>query len=274
MFILNVTPDSFSDGGRYADTGAAADAAARAVTDGACIIDIGGESTRPGARSVSSADQAARVVPVIRAIRAMRSEAANVIITVDTTLSDVARAALDAGADAINDVSAGTDDSMMFALAAERGAGVIVMHRAARPRDDRYSDRHESPLMTGDVVSTVREYLRERAAAAEAAGIAADVRDGATSLVVDPGLGFGKTVEQNITLLHRTTEIAEGRPVLSALSRKSFVGRVSLQRDSEPSERLAGTLALTLAHYEAGARIFRVHDVAPLAEALRAWGAQ
>ncbi|MFN0133309.1 MAG: dihydropteroate synthase [Phycisphaerales bacterium] len=263
--ILNITPDSFVDGGRLIDPGAAAAAAERAEANGAEMLDIGGESTRPGAHCVSEHEQIARVVPAIEAIRRLSSPAARLPISVDTTRLAVARAALDAGADAINDVSAGTDDPGLFSLAAERTAGLVLMHRRAPPRLDKYSDRYSEPPSYDDVVATVREFLRARVAHAIAAGVLA------SAIVLDPGLGFGKSVEQNLDLVRRTGEILTlGYPVLSAASRKSFVGRVSLRRDSTPDERLAGSLALSIAHLVAGARIFRVHDVAEQVAAIRA----
>jgi dihydropteroate synthase len=259
MAILNATPDSFYAGSRHPTL----ETAERAIADGAVILDIGPESTRPGAEPVPDEEQVRRAVPLIKAIRGTNSAVA---ITIDTTSAEVARAALDAGADAINDVSAGRDDPGMFALAAARRCGIVLMHRLAPPRRDTYSDRYEggaAPAYT-DVVEEVRDFLRERAGAAMGAGVARE------SIVLDPGLGFGKTVEQNMELIRRTAEIgALGFPVLSGLSRKSFVGRVTLGRDSTPEERLGGTLALSGEHLAAGASILRVHDVREHARLLR-----
>lgn len=263
MGILNATPDSFSDGGSYATVEAAVAAARRMVGQGAAALDVGGESTRPGAERVSAAEQIARVVPVIEGIRAAGLE---IPITVDTTLSMVAEAGLRAGADGINDVSAGEEDAEMFTLAARAGCGLVLMHRLRPPGRDRYSDGYgaDGPVYE-EVVAHVREYLRARARAAEDAGVAR------AAIIIDPGLGFGKTVEQNLELIRRTGELAAlGYPVMSGLSRKSFVGRVSLGRDSRPEERGPGTLALTVAHRLAGASIFRVHDVEPIVQVLRA----
>ncbi|MEZ6242031.1 MAG: dihydropteroate synthase [Phycisphaerales bacterium] len=264
--ILNVTPDSFADGGRFASPEAVAEAAARAVEEGADALDVGGESTRPGAPRVGVEEQLARVTPAIQAIRRVGVTAA---ISVDTTRAPVARAALDAGADAVNDVSAGREDDGMLTLCAERGCGVILMHRLAPPSEDSYSDAYREAPRYEDVVADVRAFLGERLRAALEAGIEA------RRVVLDPGLGFGKSVGQNLELIERTNELTSlGRPVLSALSRKSFVGRLSLGRDSSPSERLAGTLALSVRHLRAGARLFRVHDVSPHVEALgTAWAA-
>ncbi|CAG0965718.1 dihydropteroate synthase [Phycisphaerales bacterium] len=263
--ILNVTPDSFSDGGRHLDAAAAAGAAWRMFDEGADVIDVGGESTRPGSTRVSPEEQIRRVVPVVRAIRALPGAAGAVAMSVDTTHASVARAALDGGVDAINDVSAGEEDGGMLALAAERGAGIILMHRLTRPEQDSFSDRYARAPGYGDVVREVGEYLSGRAGAALGAGVACE------SVALDPGLGFGKSVEQNLELIRRTREISDlGYAVVSGVSRKSFVGRVSLGRDSAPAERLAGSLAMSVAHLAAGARVFRVHDVREHREALAA----
>lgn len=251
--ILNVTPDSFADGGRYSDLAAAEIAALDMARQGADAIDIGGESTRPGSEPVDAEEQIRRVVPVVERLRRV---GLRIPVTVDTTLAAVAAAALDAGANGVNDVSAGRDDPAMFAVVASRGAGVVLMHRLVSPRADQYSDRYARAPEYDDVVRDVGAFLRERVSAAVAAGVARE------AIVVDPGLGFGKTVEQNLELLDRTAELDGGMPLLSALSRKSFVGRVWLKRDSEPSERLAGTLAMSERHLRAGAMLFRVHDVA------------
>jgi len=260
MAILNVTPDSFADGGRLASPGAVADAAERAVRDGAAMLDIGGESTRPGAARVSAAEQIERVVPSIEAIRA---RGVLVPLTIDTTRATVAAAALDAGADAVNDVSGCTEDRAMLPLLGKRGAGVILMHRLTTPGQDSYSDQYEEAPQYRDVVASVRSFLAQRFEAACHVG----VRD--ESVMLDPGLGFGKNVSQNLDLIHGTRVISSlGRPVLSALSRKSFVGRLGLRRESVPGERLASTLALSVMHYAAGARLFRVHDVREHVEAL------
>jgi dihydropteroate synthase len=264
MAILNLTPDSFSDGGAYPTVADAVHAGARAVEAGAAILDLGGESTRPGAATVDTAEQIARVVPVVRAIRSAGGVLADAAISIDTTRAAVARAAIDAGADAINDVSAGMDDPEMLGLVAERGAGIVLMHRLRAPAADSYSDRYREPPFYEDVVSAVREHLMERVAAGTKAGV------GVESIVIDPGLGFGKTVEQNLELVARTGELVSlGRPVVSGASRKSFVGRVSTGGDTEPWSRLAGSIAMSVAHRLAGASIFRVHDVAEQMAALR-----
>ncbi len=261
LAIVNLTPDSFHPGARFGDPSGAADHAERAIAGGADGLDVGGESTRPGAERVGAAEQLGRVLPFLRALRGRRGPASTVPVSVDTTLAAVARACLDEGADAVNDVSAGTEDAGLLPLCAERGAGVILMHRLRPPGEDSYSDRYREAPEYGDVVGRVREFLAERAAAALGAGVERE------AVVIDPGLGFGKTVEQNMALLRGTGRLAElGFPVLSALSRKSFVGRVSLGRDSAPEERLEGTLRLSLEQRRAGASLFRVHDVREHAE--------
>jgi dihydropteroate synthase len=203
----------------------------------------------------------ARVIPAIATIR----QRFDIPISIDTTSAEVARAAVESGADVINDISAGTDDPGMLSLAAERRCGLILMHRLRRPRDESYSDQYREPPRYTDVVATVRDFLADRAAAATSAGIARE------QIVIDPGLGFGKTVAQNLELIRRTPELLNlGFPVLSAVSRKSFVGKASGLQDSAPADRLPGSISLSVAHFIAGARLFRVHDVAALAQALRA----
>jgi dihydropteroate synthase len=263
MAIVNVTPDSFSDGGRYETPPAALRAARQAVAEGADVLDIGGESTRPGATRVAAHEQIARVVPVIRAIR--ESLGSGVAISVDTTLASVADAAIAAGASIINDVSAGLEDPAILTLAAERRTGLVLMHRLTQPQFDRYSDQYQHPPLYGNVVEDVRDFLSERVAAARAAGVRSE------AMVIDPGLGFGKTVEQNLELIRGTPRLAElGFAVLSGLSRKSFVGRVSgLGEGSTPGGRLAGSVALSVVHAVHGASVFRVHDVGPVATALK-----
>ena len=256
LAIINTTPDSFFDASRVPTLEEALARATRAVDEGADALDIGGESTRPGSTPVPPGEQVARVVPLIRAIRSARATIADIPITVDTTSAAVAQAALDAGADAINDQSAGRDDPDMLPLVAKRRAGIILMHRLARPREDSYSDKYTAAPTYSDVVKEVADFLISRAHAAINAGIAPE------SIVLDPGLGFGKTVEQNCELVRRTAELHSlGFPLLGASSRKSFVGRVSLSRDSTPAERLPGTLAFSIAQFLGGVRLFRVHDV-------------
>lgn len=262
--ILNLTPDSFFDGGRLPTPEVAARAARAMIDAGAEALDLGAESTRPGALRVSAEDQLAQLLPAIRAIRA--SSGRHIPLTVDTTLVRVAQAALDAGADAPNDVSAGEESGdEMLALAARQDCGIILMHRLRPPGEDSYSDAYRITPRYADVVREVADYLGARAERALALGVR---REG---ILVDPGLGFGKTVDQNLELISRTAEIAAlGFPVLSALSRKSFVGRVSLNRESTPPERLPGTLALSTVHFRTGASVFRVHDIPEHRQALDA----
>ncbi|MHC5024607.1 MAG: dihydropteroate synthase [Planctomycetota bacterium] len=249
--IVNVTPDSFSDGGELETVEAAIERSLAMVDAGAAIIDIGGESSRPGAASVDADEQIRRTEPVIRGVRA-RSD---VLLSIDTTRAPVARSALDAGADIINDVSAGLDDESMFDLAADRGCGLILMHRRARPHAEQYSHEYDQPPAYEDVVETVCAFLRERVAAATSRGV-----DGA-SIVVDPGLGFGKTVQQNLELIGRTAELLDlGHPVLGAASRKSFLGAAT--GTELPRDRDAASVATTCLQYVGGVRLFRVHDVA------------
>lgn len=229
------------------------------------MLDIGGESTRPGAARIHARDQITRVVPIIQAIRACDDPAvANIPISVDTTLSEVAQVAIDAGADAINDVSGASEDVQLLEVAARTGAGLVLMHRGPAPPNDRYADEYEhEPVYEGGVVAAVRASLQAQARRALAAGIAR------TALVIDPGLGFGKSVAQNMALVCATPALAaSGLPVYLGASRKRFVGRVSLGRSSEPSERLPGSIALTVLSALGGARLHRVHDVAEHVQAL------
>ncbi len=251
MGIVNVTPDSFSDGGRYLDADAAIAHGLELAAQGAAIIDVGGESTRPGAEPVTETEELRRVVPVIEALRAALPDTR---ISVDTCKAAVARAALDAGAEIVNDVTALRGDPEMAALVAERGVTVCLMHMQGEPRtmqDDPHYD---------DVVGEVAQFLAERLAAAVAAGVAAE------RVILDPGIGFGKTVDHNLELLHRLDElVALGRPLLIGTSRKSFLGRLT---GREVDDRLAGTIATNVIAFERGARIFRVHDVGSVHDAL------
>lgn len=262
MAILNVTPDSFSDGGELGTTDAIVDRATRALDAGATILDIGGESTRPGADRVDADEQIRRVVPAIEAILREHTDA---VISVDTTRGAVAQAAIEAGAAIVNDVSMARDDLSLLDVVAQHKPGYVLMHRVVPPEQDRYSDQYETPMVTADILDEVSIDLIATCKVMEHIGIDRE------QIVFDPGLGFGKTVEQNLELIRRTSELIElcSRPVLSGLSRKSFVGRVSLERASKPSEREAGTVALTALHRAAGASVFRVHEVAPAVEAIR-----
>lgn len=264
--ILNITPDSFYDGGQVYLPRAAASRAVQMRNDGADALDIGGESTRPGAQRIDACTQIDRVVPAIKAIRNLRVD---LPITIDTTSAEVARAAIKAGANAINDVSAATEDDGMLALASEMGCGLILMHRERPPDQDQYSDQYTKAPVQGSVTQRVVGGLRDARDRAIGAGIDPGC------IMLDPGLGFGKDIRQNLELIANTGDLLSlGHPVMSALSRKSFVGRVGLRRDSDPSERLPATIAFSVMHLQRGARVFRVHDVSPHRQALDAAWAQ
>lgn len=256
--IVNSTPDSFSGGGGQGLVEAVVGLALRLVDEGASVIDVGGESTRPGAVRVAAAEQIDRTLPVIEQLRAC----SEVTISIDTTRAAVAAAALDGGAAIVNDVSAGREDDGMFPLVAARGGGLILMHRRCAPGDDSFSDRYVQEPAYGDVAADVLDFLLDRCAAAEDAGVAG------AAIVIDPGLGFGKSVEQNYELIRRTEAfVASGYPVLGAASRKSFIGAVT--GVAEPRARMVGSAAVSVAQYLAGVRLFRAHDVARQIEALR-----
>ncbi|TVQ34187.1 MAG: dihydropteroate synthase [Phycisphaeraceae bacterium] len=265
LAILNVTPDSFSDGGHLPTIDTAVEAARAAVRQGADMLDIGAESTRPGAQRIDAAEQIRRAAPVIEAIR---DAGIDVPISIDTTLVPVAKAALEAGADAVNDVSGASEDPQMLTLVKEFDAGVILMHRRLPPDADSYSDAYEAPPDYGDesqgagVVKRVRDVMERLTLAALQAGV------GPESIVLDPGLGFGKTVEQNYRLISCARELLElGHPLLAGASRKSFIGHVS--GVEAPRDRVAGSVAAAVAMRLAGVMLFRVHDVDAHAQALR-----
>ena len=253
MGVLNVTRDSFSDGGRFLDPSVALDHARKMIDDGAAIIDVGGESTRTGAAPTSEREELERVIPLIQKIAAL-----GVPVSVDTRKPVVMRAAIAAGANMINDVAALRAPGALEAVA---GAGtpvaVCLMHMQGEPATMQQS------AVYGDVVYEVKAFLAERAALCEAAGIAGD------RIVLDPGFGFGKTVEHNLTLLRRLSEIvALGYPVGVGLSRKSTIGALT-GRDA--GERTAGSIAAALAAAARGAKIVRAHDVRETVDALKVW---
>ena len=251
MGILNVTPDSFSDGGRYLDAGAAIEHGLELAAQGAAIIDVGGESTRPGAAGVELREELRRVIPVVEGLLGAGIDAT---ISVDTSKLEVARAALDAGATFVNDVTAFRAAPEMASLVAACGAECCVMHMQGEPRTMQNEPRY------ADVVGDVREFLRERVAFALDAGVARE------RIVVDPGFGFGKTVEHNLELLDRLDELAVlGQPILIGTSRKSFLGALT-GRDER--DRLAATIATNVIGLLRGASVFRVHDVAAVRDAL------
>jgi dihydropteroate synthase len=252
MGIINVTPDSFSDGGRYFDTERAVARGLELAADGADILDVGGESTRPGSLPVPEAEELRRVVPVIGALR----KRTTCLLSVDTTKAAVARAALDAGADIVNDTSAFRFDPAMPGEVARSGAGVILMHMQGTPLTMQQSPRY------GDILDEIRAFLGERIRVAEAAAIPRE------RIIVDPGIGFGKTFEDNLVLLRRQEVFHElGRPLLLGFSRKAFLGRLL---GLPPEERLEGTIAAAVLSVERGAHILRIHDVGPVVRAVRA----
>lgn len=249
MGVVNVTPDSFSDGGLYLDAGAAIAHGRELVAQGAAILDVGGESTRPGAETVPADEELRRVVPVIEELAGCGAE-----ISVDTSKAAVAAAAIDAGATIVNDVTALRGDAGMASLCAERDVTAVLMHMLGNPRT-----MQEDPVYE-DVVDEVKAFLAERVEAALAAGIAEQ------RIWVDPGIGFGKTADHNLELLRRLGELRElGRPLVVGTSRKSFIGRVD---GSAPNRRLGGTIATSVWAASRGADVLRVHDVADVRQAV------
>jgi len=252
MGILNVTPDSFSDGGTHAGVEMALDHARRMIAEGAEIIDIGGESTRPGAAEVVVAEEIARTAPVIAALRREWDG----LISVDTMKAAVAAAALEGGADIVNDVSGLTADPEMAAICVESGCGVVVMHMQGDPRTMQVAPHYD------DVVGEVRAFFEERLSALTEAGLDPE------TICFDPGIGFGKTVAHNLALLRALPELQiAGRPLLLGVSRKSFIGRVLGSDDL--ADRSWPTVAITAWAREAGVMLHRVHEVLPNAQALR-----
>jgi dihydropteroate synthase len=252
MGVLNVTPDSFSDGGEFFGTGKAIEQGKKMAAEGAEIIDVGGESTRPGAEAVSADDEIGRVIPVIEQLRGHISA----FISIDTSKASVARAALDAGATIINDVTAGRADPEMLALAAERKAGVILMHMQGSPRTMQTAPHYD------DVVREVAYFFRQQYERALECGV------DAMAIAFDPGIGFGKTVEHNLALLANLERLRVGdRPLVVGVSRKSSLGKMIGSNAME--DRLAPTIACTSLLRERGANVLRVHDVKENVAALR-----
>ncbi|MGI8661533.1 MAG: dihydropteroate synthase [Thermoleophilaceae bacterium] len=250
MGVINVTPDSFSDGGQFLEPDAAVAHGIRLAAEGAAILDVGGESTRPGAAPVSEVEELGRAVPVIEGLTAE-----HVPISIDTRRLAVAEAALDAGASIVNDVAAFRSAPELAGLVADRGATCCLMHMLGEPRTMQRDPRY------GDVVNEVRAFLEERLAFAVAEGVAEE------RIWLDPGIGFGKSLEHNLELLRRRDElVAIGRPLVVGTSRKSFLGTLTGGRPE--AERLPGTIATNVLALERGAAIFRVHDVLPVADAL------
>ena len=255
MGIINVTPDSFSDGGRHATTVAALSHCEQLLKDGAHMLDIGGESTRPGSPAVGLEEELARVLPVVQAAVAL-----GVPVSVDTYKPEVMRAVLDAGADVINDIWALRQGGALSVVAAHPRCGVCLMHMHRDPQTMQVAP------MAGDVVGPVVGFLSERASALTTSGVAAE------RIVLDPGIGFGKTVAQNFSLLaHQPALLALGYPLLAGWSRKSSLGYVTGRE--VPAERVAASVAAALLAVERGARVVRVHDVRETVDALKVWRA-
>jgi dihydropteroate synthase len=250
MGVVNVTPDSFSDGGLFLEPEAAIAHGEQLVRDGAEMLDVGGESTRPGAEEVSAAEELARTEPVVADLAGL-----GYTVSIDTSKAVVAAAALDAGAEIVNDVTALRGDAEMAALCAERGATVVLMHMPGNPRTMQAEARY------GDVVEEVKAFLAGRVEAAVGTGIAEE------RIWVDPGIGFGKTVEHNLELLRRLGEMRDlGRPLVIGASRKSFIGKID---GSAVDDRIGGSIATATLAAAAGADVLRVHDVAETAQAMR-----
>ena len=252
MGVLNVTPDSFSDGGRWLDVDAAVAHGAEMFSQGAQIVDVGGESTRPGAEAVAESEELRRVLPVIERLAAL-----GVVVSIDTMKANVAREACTAGASVINDVSGLRDEAMLLAVK-ETGAGAVIMHMKGEPLTMQTAPRYEN------VTREVQDSFCTAMERCLRCGVPAQ------NLIFDPGIGFGKTVDHNLELLRRLPELRVGeRPLLIGVSRKSFIAKVLGSDASAPENRLWPTVALTSYCRERGARVFRVHDVKPNVEALR-----
>jgi len=250
MGVLNVTPDSFSDRGLYFDKDRAVERGLKLAAEGADIIDIGGESTRPGSDSVPSQEELQRVIPVISALR----EKTEVLISVDTTKSEVAEAAVEAGADIINDISAFRFDSRMPSLAAQKGVSVILMHMQGNPKTMQINPTYKALL------TEIKSFLKEKLEAAQAAGVKRE------KIIIDPGIGFGKSVEDNLTLINNLNFLEElERPILVGTSRKSFIGNIL---NLPPQERIEGSIASAVLSIIRGAHILRVHDVQSIKRAI------
>lgn len=251
MGVLNVTPDSFSDGGEFFDTDKAIEHGLKMVSDGAAIIDVGGESTRPGAGGICAEEQIRRVVPVIEQL----SKRTNVPVSIDTYNFEVAKAALEAGASVINDITA-LSDECVAELAAEKQVPIVLMHMQGTPRTMQVEPKYD------DVVAEVLQFLLQRAKRAEGFGIAKEM------IFIDPGIGFGKTLEHNILLLKNLDKfVATGYRILVGTSRKSFIG--SIIGKEKPADRLFGTAATIALCVAAGVSIVRVHDVAEMLDVVK-----
>jgi len=251
MGIINVTPDSFYDGGRYLDAENAVEHGLRLAGEGADILDVGGESTRPGSDPTPAEEERRRVVPVVAGLRRQTDR----LISVDTSKLEVAEAALDAGADIINDINAFSLDPRLLVLTAQKDAGLIIMHMKGTPKTMQVHPRYEN------VVGEVRSFLADKIEIARAYGL------NERNIIVDPGIGFGKRLEDNLALINELGALSGlGRPILLGVSRKSFIGKII---DAPVQERLEGTIAASIVGIVRGAHILRVHDVKALQRAVR-----
>ena len=241
--VVNVTPDSFFDGGLYFEPARAIERALALAAEGADIIDVGGESSRPGSSPISAKEEKRRILPVVEVVK----QRPGLLVSVDTTKAEVAEAALAAGADIINDISAGRFDPRMLPLAAESGAGIVLMHMKGTPRTMQISPHYD------DLLGEVKTFLRERLEAAESCGLAPE------SVLLDPGIGFGKKLKHNLALLNNLGSFGElGRPLVVGISRKSFLGKIL---NLEAHDRLEGTIAAAVVSVLRGASLLRVHDL-------------
>lgn len=248
--VVNVTPDSFFDGGLYFEPARAIDRALALAAEGADIIDIGGESSRPGSNPIPAKEEKKRILPVVEVLKQKNS----VLISVDTTKAEVAEAALAAGADIINDISAGRFDPRMLPIAARSGAAVILMHMKGTPRTMQIAPHYD------DVLGEVKAFLSERLEAAESCGLPRE------SILLDPGIGFGKQLDHNLILLNNLGALAElGRPLVVGISRKSFLGKIL---KVEAQDRLEGTIAAAVVSILRGASLLRVHDIQAVKQAV------
>jgi len=252
MGVLNVTPDSFSDGGRFAAVESAVAQAEKLAADGADLIDIGGESTRPGSQRIEAKEQIRRILPVLEAA----APRLPVVWSVDTRSAEVASAAIDAGATIINDISAGRDDPAILRLAAERQLPIILMHMQGEPQTMQANPHYEN------VIEEVKSFFAERIRVAQSAGV--DTKQ----ILLDPGIGFGKNVNHNLTLIREMKQFTDlGRPLVIGTSRKGFIGVIS--GEPQPNQRLMGTVATIAWSIANGADIVRVHDVEPMLKIVR-----
>lgn len=254
MGIVNVTPDSFSDGGQFLDAGRAIAHAHQLAAEGAEVLDVGGESTRPGATPVTEGEELRRVLPVIRGLAALNKH--GIAISIDTMKPAVARAAIEAGASIINDVAANREDTELWRVAGETGAGYVLMHMQGNPQTMQQNPQYH------DVVEDVAKFYGERLSRLHECGVSSE------QIILDPGIGFGKTCEHNLELLARLGHFRTyQRPLLVGASRKAFIGQVTNAKNAV--ERLPGSLACAIAAVTAGAQIIRTHDVAATRQALR-----